>query len=252
MENKNYFKEYMIAGKKYKLHLFDKINTKEEAYLIGYMLGDGGFQRGTYKRKHRMFICSSDEYIIEYFKKKFQPKNSINRHIPVNEQRPEIKSTRHSSRMTFSSKFTPTFKKFGILGLKEDRTYHNIPKKYMRHFLLGLIDADGFITWGKRKDRDRLWTTFGITHPSLKMLEKLQRFLLEELEIPTSINPKGKENCYVLRTGSLRMVERIIDYIYEDKPEMYIKRKYKNCIDFKNEFKNYKFDKEKSIRQTKI
>lgn len=231
-----HFEEYAISGNTYKLHLFDKIETQEESYMLGYMLGDGGFNKETHKRNARMFVSSKDEYIVNYFKNYFQPDNSIDSRIPVNNTRPEIKSTELSYRMTFSSKFTPIFKKYGILGIKEDRTFHNISKDKMASFLLGLFDADGYITWGKRKDRNRLWCNIGITHPSLKMLEKLQRFLLEELNITTAIALKGQENCYILRTGNMSMISNLIDFLYSNKPEIYNLRKYNNAISFQNEF----------------
>lgn len=244
-----HFEEYTIVGKKYRLHLFDKIETREQAYMLGYMIGDGGYNRPTHKRNARMFASTVDKYIIDHFKQHFQPDNAIDSRIPINRSRPEIIGRQIAYRMTFSSKFTPIFKRHGILSLKKNRTFHNIPKNKMSQFILGLVDADGYITWGKRKDRNRLWCNFGVTHPSLKMLEKLQRFLLEELKIPTSISPKGTEKCYILRTGSLPMIARFIEFIYKDTPSVYNKRKYNNSMQFLSEFKSYEYDIEKSKRQ---
>lgn len=250
MSGKQHFEEYTIAGKKYRLHLFDKIEKEEESYLLGYLLGDGGYNKPTHKRNARMFVSSINEDIIKFFNEYFQPDNSYDSRIPINNKRPNIKTETLSHRMTFSSKFTPIFDKYGILGVKEDRTYHNIKKDKMNSFLLGLFDADGYITWGHRKDRDRLWANWGITHPSLKMLEKLQRFLLEELQVPTSIAPKGNEKCYILRTGSRLMIMKIMDYIYMNKPIVYNVDKFNNYRAFKLEQCNVEFDIEKAKRQS--
>ena len=236
-ENRKH-RDYEEYVKQYKLYTFDKITNHEQSYLIGYLLGDGGLNKEVPgKRKARLFISSIDKYIIEHFRDEFQPDNSIDSRIPINKKR-NIKTTKKSYRMTFSSKFEKTFNKFGILDLKINRTYHNIKKDFMSSFLLGLFDADGCMSWDRRKDRNRLWSNFMITHQSLKMLNKLQKFFLEELHIPTSILPKGDEKCYVFRTSNRKDVIKIIDYMYSQKPKVYNYRKYNNCLKFKQEFLN--------------
>lgn len=211
------FAEYHINGKVYRFNIFDKIETKEQAYLIGYLLGDGGLQPKTNKRKARLYVTSIEEDLIKFIQKEFMPDNTYSSRIPVNKKR-NIKSNRPSYKITFSSKFSNSFEKFGILDKKENRTFHHIPKKFMSQFLLGLLDSDGFIGFGRRKDRNRLWCHFGIIHPSLKALKKIQNFLLNELNIPSSIEPKSKEKCYILRFSKVKNVAKIVKYIYQDKP----------------------------------
>lgn len=236
-------REYNVQGKIYKMQLFDKITTNEQAYLIGYLLGDGGFMKGSHKRKSRMFVTSIEEYIIKHFQEEFCPDNNINSTIPLNNVRPNINTTKVSYMLQFPSKFYDTFNKFGILGLKTERTYHNIKKDYMNNLLLGLFDSDGCITWGKRKDRDRLWCSFFITHPNLKMLEKLQEFLADEVGVTTQIRPKGTEKCYILRTSKRENVYKILQYIYSNKPKVYNISKYKNSNEFIKTYINYEYKK---------
>jgi len=235
IENEREFKEYNINGKMYRLRVFEVAKTPEENYLIGYLLGDGGYNDKTNKRRARLFVSSSDEYIIREFQYWFQPDSSIDRRIPVNKTR-NIKSNKFSSRMTFSSKFEKTFNKYGILSKKEERTFHNIKKGNMKYMLLGLMDADGTITWGRRRDRNRLWVNVGITHPNLKMLTKIQTFLMNELKIISSITPKKDENCYTLRFADRDSAVKFINYIYTNKPKMYLTRKFNNAMDFIEEY----------------
>lgn len=213
-------KEYTVQGEKYRFQLFDKINTSEQAYLIGYLLGDGGYGEKTHKRLARMFVTSTEEYIINYFQNNFCPDTTISSRIPVNKTR-NIKSNKLSYKIQFSSKFYETFNKFGLLSVKTGRTFHNIPKDEMKSLLLGLFDADGCISWGKRKDRNRIWANFLITHPNIKMLEKIQRFLTDELGVNTGITLKGEEKCYILRTSDRFQVVKILDYLYESNSEIY-------------------------------
>ena len=249
MENESKFEEYKINGKIYNINVFETANSKNDYYLLGYLLGDGGLNKATHKRKARLFITSTEKYIIEFFRNSYQPDSIINSRIPVNNTR-NIVSKIESHRFTFSSKFEKTFKKYGILDIKENRTFHNIKKEMFPSFLLGLFDADGHFSWGKRKDRNRLWCAFGITHSSFNMLIKLQKILLEQYEIPTSINQKSDERCYVLKTGSLIMNEKLLKILYSAKPTVFNKTKYNNCNKFLDKLKSYDYDKHKSKRQS--
>ena len=229
----NLFTEYTINGKIYRIREFDKLE-KEDCYFLGYLLGDGGFNKPTHKRNARMFVSSINEDVVEWMKNRYQPDNSIDSRIPVNKTR-NIKTNKTSYRTTFSSKLTPYFKKHGILGLKKDRTYHHIPKVHMRSFILGLLDADGYITWGHRKDRNRLWCNIGFTHQSYNALVKLQRFLELELNISSSVLPKSNEDCYILRFSSLKTTLQFLNWLYEEEylPEHYNKNKYNKYILYK-------------------
>lgn len=219
-------KEYLVNDKIFRLNVFSKISNDTEAYLIGYLLGDGIYNKGNHKRQERMGVSSSDNGIIEKFKEIFCPDSSIDSRIPVNKKR-NIKSNKISYKITFSSRFSEAFKSFGILELKENRTYTNISKKYMPALLKGLIDSDGCISFGKRKDRDRFWAYISITHSSFNMLTKLQTFLEKELNISSSIKPKGKEHCYVFKINSLNNCKLFIEYIQKYSGSISIERKNK-------------------------
>lgn len=249
MENNNKIEEYRINGKNYRIDVFETASNENDYYLLGYLLGDGGLNKATHKRKARLFVTSTEKYIIEFFRDRYQPDSKINSKIPVNRTR-NIVSKIESHRFTFSSKFEKTFKKYGLLSLKETRTFHNVKKEYFESFLLGLFDADGFFSWGRRKDRDRLWCTFGIVHPSFKMLTKLQKVLLERYGIPTSINIKSDERCYVLRTSSRFVCEELLEILYSKKPLVYNINKKQNCDNFLREQKLDVYDVDRSKRQS--
>ena len=224
--------EYKINNKIYRLNLFTFIQEKE-AYLIGYLLGDGGYSNFTHKRLSRMFVSSTEKYIINGFKNQFCPDTSIVSKIPINKTR-NIESKIESHVLMFSSKFSEIFKLYGILSLKTARTFHNIPKKYFSIFLLGLFDSGGNFSWGFRRDRNRLWAQFKITHPSLNMFKKLQTYLASELKVSTFITPKKDENCFVLQISSIPDVNILLNYMYSNLPEIYNLTKYNNYIKYIN------------------
>ena len=76
-------------------------------------------------------------------------------------------------------------------------TFWNFIKKELKKYLLlGFFDAEGCITYGIRKDRNRFWGKVFFTS-QLKMLEGIQNILIN-FEISSSIKKRKKENCYDL------------------------------------------------------
>jgi len=206
-------KEYVINGKKYRLNIFDKLDCKD-AYLIGYLAGDGAFSKKTHKKHAKLTISSSNENVIKFIKKNYCPDSTYRSIIPINNKR-NIISKKLSHILPLSSKFSETFKKYGILCLKKDRTFINISRKMFMYYLRGLIDADGNISTGIRKDRDRLWFKFQITHQSIKLLKAVQNLLNIEYNISTVITKRKDEDCFDLtisnRESLLVLYKNIID-----------------------------------------
>lgn len=220
-------KEYLINGKHYRLNVFEKIESKEQAYFIGYLAGDGGFNPPTYKRKARLYVSSSDKEIIEGFKTAFCPDSIINEKLPVNNTAGyNITTDKLSYTLNFSSKFEECFNKFGVLEKKPNRKLVNISKVNMKYYLLGLFDSDGHLSFGHRKDRNRLWTNFGITHQSFDILSKIQNFLMNELNVCSSVKQRKDENCMDLKFSKVESVLKVMMWLYEDPPEIYSKIKF--------------------------
>lgn len=230
-------KEYTVQGKKYRMRLFDKIEFDEEAYLIGYLLGDGGFNRATHKRKSMLFVSSIDKELVYSMRDLFSPDTIISNITPINKKRLETKFDKYSYKLQFPFKFFNTFNKFGLMDVKSNRNYFNIPKSQMNNLLLGLFDSYGHISWGRRKDRNRLWANFTITHPNLKMLYKIQVFLSEELNVSSYIAPRKIETVYDLKTSKRDDIITIMEYLYSSEDlVLYSKHKKKKYLEFKKEY----------------
>lgn len=179
----------MENNKTYTVKDFTEISNHDEAYLIGYLLGDGSCEES----KRRMTVGSTEKYIIEFFNNMLQPNHSIASRIPVNNTRPEIVSVIESHRINLSSYFTPTFEKYGLLEFKPNRVYKNIPEEYMKAFLLGFLDTDGSITCFYGDDGKgglRFRTGIAYTHPCRDTLFQIKNFLKSELNVGSSISYK--------------------------------------------------------------
>jgi hypothetical protein len=229
-------REYSINGVKYRLNLFEKIENKHQAYLIGYLCGDGGINTSTHKRKARVYVVSVAKDTIDYFKDTYCPDNEVSVRLNNNVKK-GIFAKQPAYTLNFSSKFSETFNKFGILSKKEDRVLVNIPKRFMRYYILGIFDADGHISFGNRKDRNRLWGNFAITHQSYNVLHSIQTYLVNELNIATSVTQRKEENCIDLKTSNRDSLLKIFHWIYSDADEIkYNKKKYYNFKKFTEEY----------------
>lgn len=227
------YKEYTVNSKSMIVGLIEKVESKE-AYFLGYILGDGGYHHPVAnQRLARMAVSSTEPYIIDTFCEQFQPLSSPKLREPNSNLTKGIIGRKKYKSLVFSTKLTPMFEKYGLLSKKDTRTFHNIPKSEMNSFLLGLFDADGTLGFGQRKDRNRLWTSFKITHPNLNMLKKLQTFLTLNLDIASGIHPKGTEACFVLHVSKIDSVIKLMDYIYSSKVDYSIRYKRQKYVDLK-------------------
>ena len=108
--------------------------------------------------------------------------------------------------------------------LKTERHYPRVKKDLERYLLLGFFDADGCITWGRRKDRNRIWQKVMFAS-SYSLLEGVQQHLFN-IGITTKLRPKANENCYIIEFANKKDVLKFLDYIYPDDEFVILQRKY--------------------------
>lgn len=203
---------------KYKdLDFFKKIDTKEKAYALGFLIGDGSIEKDRDGLTVSLAIYDKEilykisEWIgcrvVENNKmdrnKKIFPDASI--HIVNNQLIRDLK-------MLFGGR------------LKKERRLPIIKKDLECYMLQGFFDAEGCITWGKRKDRDRYWQKISFTS-QLGMLIGVQNILLKN-DIATRIRPKTDGDCYVLEICNKEKVLKTLDFLYSDQNFVILHRKF--------------------------
>lgn len=175
---------------------FKEINTKEKAYIIGFILGDGEIHN---TNDVHLGIKLSDKQLIE----------DINKYLPweghIKEDRTFDKKTRRFPRIRFNFR-SRTFggilvKMFGD-RLASKRNMPIISKPLRPYLIAGLFDSDGCITYGFRKDRNRLWYKVSFTCNE-NILLGLQKELYAN-NISSRIYPKKNENVFVLEITNLK------------------------------------------------
>lgn len=172
----------------YKEDYFEKINTPAKAYLLGFMLGDGCLQNngrfsiGVALRERETLYLMQSEFncnVKEYYKTNRDTKSFPRARVSIKNKK--IHKDLH--------------KLFGGFK-KEDRHIPIVSNGLKKYLLLGFFDAEGCVTFGMRKDRNRLWKKIQFTS-QYKLLIGIQK-ILANFCVASSIHPKGNEKCFVL------------------------------------------------------
>lgn len=197
----------------YNENYFSVIDTKEKAYILGYTLADGYINNSSLE-----YGCAlKDKEILDFISKEIGSKVYTDSYLN--------KKTRRFPRARISignKKIVEDINK--LCNSKEDKTFPRIKKDLQKYMLLGFFDGDGSLTFGYRKDRNRLWQKVSFTG-SYKLLFAIQK-LLERNEITSSLYKKANENCYVLEMSSKKSVLKILKAMYGKEDLIVLKRKY--------------------------
>ena len=191
---------------------FEKIDTPEKAYTLGFILADAAI---TYNNVE-ISVCLKDKCVCDFIAKLIDGNVVTSLYFD--------KKTRRFPRARLIKKITDIIKFTGGHS-KKDRHYPRVREDLERYLILGLFDSDGCITWGRRKDRNRIWQK--ITFSSqLKILEGVQQYLIKKLNISTVIRPKSKEACYILEFSNRNDVLKFCEHIYPNEDFIILSRKY--------------------------
>lgn len=206
--------EYMKYKKHESNYNFNKIDTKEKAYVLGFILADSDI---TPKNIVEISVEKNDKEIIDFISNIIESNISIDSTFDKEKKRfPRIRTSRKINDIL----------KFTSGRLKKERHYPRVRKDLERYLLLGFFDADGCVTWGKRKDRDRIWQKVSFTS-QLHLLEGIQKMLYNNIGISSTIRPKSNEDCYTIEFSKKEDVLKFINYIYpKDDNFIILQRKY--------------------------
>lgn len=205
--------ENLYQSPKYPPYHLNKIEDKEIAYMLGFIIADSSIKN----EQVEISIAIKDLELIQFLSNilgvKYHEDYTFNR------------ESRKFPRVRISRKIIGINKFIG--GDKKKERNVPIVKKDLEVYLVrGIFDADGCITWGFRKDRNRIWHKVSFTS-SLNILTSLQK-ILYKIGISTIIHPKGKDDCFVLNFNNRKDVLKFYNYLYSDSKFMPLKRKFNN------------------------
>lgn len=193
---------------------FNVIDTKEKAYVLGFILADGHIDNNN---GVSIAVAKADAEVVEFIGNIVDSRVCVdNKYLPDKRHFPHAGITKHISDIT----------KFTGGRLKEERHYPRVRDDVERYLLQGLFDADGCITWGVRKDKKRIWQKVSFTS-QYNILRGVQQYLTNKLSISTVLRPKSQnEKCFVLEFCNKANVLKFLNHIYPDDSFIILNRKY--------------------------
>lgn len=191
---------------------FEKINTPNKAYLLGFITADGSIV-GQYHSTCQIEIKNNDIDLLYFARKEISPNQKIY-NVEYN--------NKSNSKINFSSKkLCNDLKKYGIVPNKskiiKDVPVDFVPKELLRYYFRGLIDGDGCV----HKDGK-----ISIYSGSESFIKSVQKILVEEAGVKALGIYFG--TTYFITWSSKSDREKLYNYLYKDilDETFYYKRKY--------------------------
>lgn len=198
-------------------YYFNKIDTEEKAYWLGFLYADGCVHTNNYE----ISINITDRDHVEKFKTAI---GAINHKIT------ETNDKRFSNAKTLYQ-FTIKDKqlhqdliKWGCIPQKSLllNKIPNIPRDYVSHFIRGYFDGDGSLHYLQGTNNYRI--SFVGTKNFLNDIQK-------ELITNVSLQSGGTGKAYTLQIAGRKQVERILNYLYNNSTEsIRLNRKYQTYL----------------------
>lgn len=216
--------------KRYKINenYFDKIDTPNKAYILGFLYADGGNTSNYDKKRYCVTITlkQSDVQILNDIK------NEIGYESPI-----KLREYNNGPIATFDICNKHIVLKLHELGVVPNKTLtlqfpEWLDKNLYSHFIRGYFDGDGCITYRMRKVASQLQTTIISTD---NMCNSIVNILSNECGINAHVYDVGHKDCHKnIKTLSVYgniQCKKFLDYIYQN-ADLKLERKYKRYIDW--------------------
>ena len=207
--------KYNQYGRKlsYNDNYFDNIDSEDKAYWFGFLYADGYISATKKQKKLRIALAEKDEDHLQVFIK------SLNADIEIKHQAGSGYTKKTSSYVDINStKLCDQLIEHGMIRGKQNRQFPEIKSSLVRHFIRGLLDADGSVLLRNGKI---LYVHFAGFE---NIILGVKKFLLENKIALTEkcIYRVGKIFC--LRITSRENLLNLHDLLY-DEATIYLDRK---------------------------
>lgn len=234
---------------------FEKIDTELKAYILGLMYADGCVYSNDKQTKWaKLDLKSDDKYLLEKIAKEMKNECPIRTHTYDRKEffpnQDRVYEFVHSmSRLQMrSDKIVDDLIKLGCPPRKtfEIKFPSNdiLPEKLLNHFIRGYFDGDGSISYSERKSTSKTRNKslhFSITFTgTYDFVSSIKIYLNKNVvnfigDIRNRWN-NGKNN-YTLSVDGNNIIEKILDWIYNDST-IFLNRKYEKYLILKEEIEN--------------
>ncbi len=197
------------ATKKYSNdeQFFDKIDSEEKAYWLGFIVADG--------------FNSNDELIIQLSEKDVSHLQKFKKTINANNPISYVKRKTNTCVLRIGSRYLcKQLTKLGCIKKKSLCVYiPNIDNNLIRHFIRGYFDGDGCCY---NNGKYRVWS---IHSGSTQLIQQIKNEIESSLNIKSLRLYSKNTNNNSLYTGKKEVIDNIKHYLYDD-ATIYLERKY--------------------------
>lgn len=233
---KRYANKLSYSCRKYHINetVFDKVDTEEKAYWLGFLFSDG--YNNEHKHQVSLRLQEQDTEVLEKFK------------VFLNTDKPiykfyRITAVNHKhcvySELNINSIYLST--QLAYLGCVQAKSLivefpMYLPKSLRAPFIRGYFDGNGCVTITDRRDRRKAygksmrWQLTFVSNPNF--INQLASILAEELSITIpkiQVRENNKSAC--LHFSGKEKVSKILEYMYKD-ATVYLERKYKKYQEY--------------------
>lgn len=201
---------------------FENIDTEEKAYFLGLIVTDGCVHNTKGKQNLiSLTLQEKDEYLLEEFKRQIKSNKTITH------------DGRGCSELNIlSNKMVNDLRKYDIIPNKSLRTVFpkNLPVNLYPHFIRGVLDGDGSISYYGRNKQGRNSHTKAIRfcQGNELFLQDIVNHLNKECGIEEIKVYKEKENLWSISYRKNVSMIKLIHYMY-DNAHVYMTRKKDLC-----------------------
>jgi len=209
-------------------NLFENgILNKELAYILGLLYADGCNTRESI----RLSLQEEDKYILEKIKKIFNKEKEL---IFIKKKKPHHKF-RYDLAL-YSKKLSRDLKNLGMVEAKslilKFPDYSIVPKEFMGAFIRGYFDGDGCVYISKKNKMEVSITS------SPFFCEDISKYLFDTLNIKNNIRSYKNSNAKTVKIRNINDCKRFFDFIYKDKDDLFLIRKFTKFALYFNDREN--------------
>lgn len=197
---------------------FDKIDSEEKAYILGWFYSDGSVDEAG---KMRIQILQTDSYILEWIKGQLKFDGELYQIPARNTSKPQTAIC--INRKNLADKLITLGCIPNKANVLQMPTFEQVPKEFFHHFLRGYFDGDGSISTDLR--------VVAVTSSPV-FCESLARFLVTlGIESNTYVRKNSKMVFFTKNSEKLKF----LNYIYKD-ATVFLKRKHEKYLQMLEKF----------------
>lgn len=223
-------RNYIYINRSLRRDYFHNIDSYDKAYFLGFMITDGCVLENN---NVTLELKQSDYEILEKFREKTHNENPLY----FNNRKDGRKFAEFHCK---SKEMQNDLAKYGVVFRKSLIVKFPIleNQNMMSHFIRGIIDGNGWISYGVKTQN------IGLCSASKDFIYSFRDYLVKELNIFNSkINIQNRypySTMYNVCWHSKNDILTLGEYLYKDKQDCYLKRKWINYCEIKKRIERSK------------